>query len=427
MSAITQAPYSGVGIYPAWLEELREQAQDRFDSMDWPGTELEEWRRSRLMEYDLERFVWQPREARLEHSSEQPRPGYITDIQVHDDQVQFRGSLPTGVDIYALHLPGEWDRMEQTLQGFVRDNLARAAAGVSHRLQAWHLSQLSGLLVVRIQPGTSLSEPLLLEWMLSGQSGISSPRVMLWAGENSAVSLDIVYRSLSARKILHNGSLHLQAGSDSRIHLTQSQFLNRSSLFFQENRLSLNSGAQVEYQENLLGARYSRIDSGTALEGKSARAELKGLFLAGPGQKTEIHTLQDHIAPQAWSRAYYKGMARDDGYSLYDGMIRVEPGAEQTDAYLTNKNLLLNKGACAYSMPKLRIMNDNVKCSHGSTTGRINAEHLFYLQARGFSQAQAVELLTQAFFSELLENSRDYVSRRILDYLEQPVSLGDGV
>ncbi len=116
----------------------------------------------------------------------------------------------------------------------------------------------------------------------------------------------------------------------------------------------------------------------------------------------DIRTVQNHFSPRATSRAYYKGAVAGGGRTIFQGLIEVGTGASGTDAFLSNKNLILGDAARADSIPTLRIGNNDVKCSHGSTTGRLNDEELFYLESRGISPADAREMLVTGYFEDLL-------------------------
>src|ERR671933_184923 len=126
------------------------------------------------------------------------------------------------------------------------------------------------------------------------------------------------------------------------------------------------------------------------------------LDVADSSQVLDHHTLQDHIAPNAHSDLLYKGALRDESLAVFSGLIRVEPGAQKTDAYQTNRNLILGTDeAMAVSLPNLEIMADDVKCSHGSTTGQVDDVELFYLMSRGIPRAEAEKLVVFGFFGEV--------------------------
>jgi Fe-S cluster assembly protein SufD len=137
----------------------------------------------------------------------------------------------------------------------------------------------------------------------------------------------------------------------------------------------------------------------------------------------DIRTVQRHRAPSTTSRAFYKGALKDRSRAIYQGLIEVSPGAAKTDAFLTDRNLILNDGARADSIPSLRIDTNDVKCSHGSTTGKIDEAQVFYLMSRGLARAEAERMLTLGYFEELLasvpeslaEELRGLIERRIAD------------
>jgi Fe-S cluster assembly protein SufD len=129
---------------------------------------------------------------------------------------------------------------------------------------------------------------------------------------------------------------------------------------------------------------------------------LNGLFMAGGRQHTDTHTWVDHAEPHCTTRELYKGILDGAAHGVFVGKILVRQGAGGTDAQQTNKNLLLSREALVDSVPQLEILADDVKCKHGSTTGQLDPEALFYLRSRGLHQEAARSLLTYAFASDLV-------------------------
>jgi Fe-S cluster assembly protein SufD len=135
----------------------------------------------------------------------------------------------------------------------------------------------------------------------------------------------------------------------------------------------------------------------------------------------DLRTVQHHKAGGSYSRSFYKGAVKDSGRTVYQGLIEVLPTAPKTDAYLTNRNLILNDGARADSIPGLRINQDDVRCSHGSTTGRIDPAQVFYLQTRGLAPREAARLLVTAYFQELVDLMPEEMKARVSAAVEQRV------
>ena len=168
------------------------------------------------------------------------------------------------------------------------------------------------------------------------------------------------------------------------------------------------------------------MDAGLADTG--SESEMLGLYFADKDQVLDHHTLQDHLAADAFSDLLYKGAMRDDSLGVFSGLIRVEPGAQKTDAYQTNRNLILGSDdAMAVSLPRLEISADDVKCSHGSTTGQVDEVEMFYLMSRGIPRAEAEKLVVFGFFGEVtsripLTGVREKLDRAI----EAKIGLGFG-
>jgi Fe-S cluster assembly protein SufD len=152
----------------------------------------------------------------------------------------------------------------------------------------------------------------------------------------------------------------------------------------------------------LQGAALARHDINVTLDGEGSENTLNGLFMATRQQHLDNHTRIDHVRPHCTSRELYKGILDGQGRGVFNGKIVVHKDAQQTDAMQTNKNLLLSPEASIDTKPQLEIFNNDVKCSHGSTIGRLDESSLFYLRARGLDEAEARSLLTYAFASELV-------------------------
>jgi Fe-S cluster assembly protein SufD len=152
-----------------------------------------------------------------------------------------------------------------------------------------------------------------------------------------------------------------------------------------------------------LGARYSRFESLSRLIGEGARSDLLAVAIALADQEFDARTLQDHISPHTASDLLYKNALSDRARCTFGGLIRVEPQAHFTDAYQKVRNLLLSDDAEANSMPGLEILADNVRCTHGATSGQIEKDELFYLRSRGIPIPMAQRLIVTGFLNEVIQ------------------------
>jgi Fe-S cluster assembly protein SufD len=152
-----------------------------------------------------------------------------------------------------------------------------------------------------------------------------------------------------------------------------------------------------------LGGRYSRFESLSRLIGEGARSDLLAVSIADQDQEFDARTLQDHISPHTTSDLLYKNALDGRARSIFGGLIRVERHAHFTDAYQKVRNLLLSDDAEADSMPGLEILADNVRCTHGATSGQIDEDELFYLRTRGIPTNLAQRLIVSGFLNEVIK------------------------
>ena len=151
------------------------------------------------------------------------------------------------------------------------------------------------------------------------------------------------------------------------------------------------------------GSRYSRFESLSRLIGEGGRSDLLAVAVAKHEQEFDARTLQDHVSPHTASDLLYKNALDDRARTIFGGLIRVEPHAHFTDAYQKVRNLLLSDDAEANSMPGLEILADNVRCTHGATSGQINEDELFYLRTRGIPVPVAERLIVTGFLDEVVQ------------------------
>jgi Fe-S cluster assembly protein SufD len=152
-----------------------------------------------------------------------------------------------------------------------------------------------------------------------------------------------------------------------------------------------------------VGAKYSRFESLSRLVGEGGRSDLLAVAVARHQQEFDARTLQDHISPRTASDLLYKNALDDRARTIFGGLIRVEPHAHFTDAYQKVRNLLLSDEAEANSMPGLEILADNVRCTHGATSGQIEEDQLFYLRSRGIPTKICQRLLVTGFLDEVIQ------------------------
>ena len=204
-----------------------------------------------------------------------------------------------------------------------------------------------------------------------------------------------------------------------------------SQVGYQSSRIgrdaSLNSSVVA------LGGDYARVRTDSRIDGKGGSAELNAVYFTDLERMHDFRTLQDHVAPSTTSNLLFKGAVQDHGRSVYSGMIRVRPEARGTNAFQTNRNLVLSEGAGAESVPNLEILTDDVSCSHASAVGPVDEEQLYYLESRGVPPVAAERLIVMGFLGEVLDRLpspsllagvRATISQRLASRDDAPAAAG---
>jgi Fe-S cluster assembly protein SufD len=406
-------------IEPLWMRTIRGEARERFAAMPWPTPADEEWRRMDVSRLALEGFA--PVEAARAAWPLEAAPGAAAGFIRFDagrcTEVALREELrEKGVRLVPLELALE--EFETPLYGLFDG----AVKGMDNRFMAWHYGEWSHGAFLWVPPGLEIPEPFFFDFTERAAGALSSPHVTVILGEGARAS--VVQRIAGGegpQGMLCNAGVDLRLGDAAGLVFCEVQELSLSALYFRHARATVGRDATLRHFDAAFGGRLVKTRIDCELDGAGAEAHLDGVYFCGKGQQMDIRTVQNHRSPRASSRAYYKGAIEGGGRTVFQGLIEVAPGASGTDAFLTNRNLILGEGARSDSIPTLKIGNNDVKCSHGSTTGRLNDEELFYLQSRGLSVEEAREMLVIGYFEDLLgsapEKFREDSLSRIRDRL----------
>ncbi len=429
------------GRTPTWLLNLRQNALEAFLKLGFPKPGDEEWRY----------FPVAPIARRVTGA-----PGTAegpVSLKAREDARRAVEALgPLGVSQRGMHqlvfLNGRLDpdcsRVEGLPKGVRIESVARLLerepASLEPRLGlmrghrensfvALNTSFLYDGAFLLVPDRTVVSEPIHVVHVTDGNGGgvAAHPRLLVAIGENAQATVLETYVSLG----------------EAFVNPVTEVFLGRQGLLdhyklqeegpdaFHVGTVLVHSAPGSQYFSHVFsfGGRLVRNEATVHLHGDGAGTTLDGLFLASGEQLVDNHTLVDHARPHCGSQQYYKGILDGKGRGAFDGRIVVRPAAARTDAHQKNRNLLLSPEAQVDSKPQLEIYNNDVKCTHGSATGRLDPDALFYLRSRGLSEGEARSVLTFAFGSEITERVkvgplRDHVEARVLGWLGAQVPAG---
>jgi len=242
-------------------------------------------------------------------------------------------------------------------------------------------------------------------WQELPQLAILAPTLLI-AEEGSRVTLVSELLSMGCDicpTAYHGGVTELFVGAGAQVRYVNAQDLGQQVFDLRRQTALLDRDSRLEWLSINLGGRVSRSAQHTLLRAPGAGAWITGLYLPADRQHMAFDTLQDHLAPSCTSDLLYQGALLGRSRAVYEGVIRARPGAQKTDAYQSNRNLLLSSKARADSLPQLEIEANDLRCSHGATVSQVDEEQVFYLQSRGIPRVEAVRLIVEGFFRPSLD------------------------
>jgi Fe-S cluster assembly protein SufD len=252
----------------------------------------------------------------------------------------------------------------------------------------------------------------------SGHPGLTTPRTLVRAGKGSHLRLVETFLGVgSGEGSLCSAVADVDVGEGARVeHVRLHRHVDAAS---HVGTLHVTEAPASNYTAHTfcLGGRLLREDVHTILGGEEIESTLNGLSLALADEHVDHYTTIEHAAPNCASHELYKGVLGGKAHTVFRGKIHVHQVAQKTDAYQSNQNLLLSPDAEIDSKPQLEIYADDVKCSHGSTTGQLDEDALFYLRARGIGRREATRVLTRAFAGELVDRICDEPLRQHVEQL----------
>jgi Fe-S cluster assembly protein SufD len=282
-----------------------------------------------------------------------------------------------------------------------------------------------GGVFIHVQKGLITEHPVYMYHIADARSShiLAQPRSLVHIGENAEVELVENYTTIGLSESFTNQVVEIIIEKEARVGYYKIQ--NDASHASQVNTTHFRQvgKSHIHAVTISLNGGIVRNNLNIALEAEYSEAFMYGLYFIDGSSHVDNHTLVDHIKPNCESNELYKGIINGNAGAVFNGKIMVQPHAQKTNAYQSNKNILLSEGASVNTKPQLEIFADDVKCSHGCTIGRLDEEGMFYLQSRGITEKIARSLLVHAFAVDILEHIklvqiRNYVDQLISERLE---------
>lgn len=270
-------------------------------------------------------------------------------------------------------------------------------------------------LVVRVKKGTHLEEELVLNQVVDLQDGeFAATRLFIVLEENSSLKCQYHFLGSGAESSLLNHATEVLVGKNARLELNFVQEVGRGNLMT-TTEVSCERDANFTTNCIQLSGKLIRNNLNIRLKGENVETHLNGFYMINSNELFDNHTHVDHLVPHCDSNETYRGILSGNATGVFNGKVFVHRDAQKTNGYQSNNNILLSDDATMNSKPELEIYADDVRCSHGSTTGQLDEEAVFYLRARGLDEFGATALLLTAFASEVLNSISNEELRAILE------------
>jgi Fe-S cluster assembly protein SufD len=410
---------------PDWVTDQRRSAWQLFERMRWPSQRDEEWMRTDIRLFHVERF-----QLLRSAKAAQPMTGVMS------EGIELAGSLSAvdGVPADYVTLQEKW-KSQGVLFGslgqmilehgeFIRKYLFQAVDPSKDRFAALHQAVWSGGLFLYVPRNVSIELPIHHMTYMS-EGGTDTCHTLLILDEGAEATVLSETASLPESTGLHVGAIEIFVGDRANLRYVNFQDWGQQVWHFAHQKAVLGADASLQWTVAALGSRLAKVNQHVALAGAGARSQVNGVLFTENRQHLSYHTMQHHQQPACTSDFLYKAALQDMSRTVWRGMIKVDPGAQRTDGYQRNDNLLLSPKARADSIPGLEIEADDVRCTHGSTSGRVDEELIFYAQSRGFTRKEAIRMVVTGFFQQIFDritipSVRDALSlaiaRRVREY-----------
>jgi len=366
---------------------MRAELLERYRALPLPTKSDEHWRFTDLSGFDPDAFA-------ADGATEIAAPATLLDVDA-------AGVAVVGESGIRIERAPDGIRLEPLTDDHP---LLHSLVGWDEKFAAHNAAMWQHGLLVEVPKGVVVERPLYVRIANSVEAGSLFWRLLVVAEPESRFTVIEEYVSSTPELSGYsNAAVEIVVGQAAKVEYVSVQSLSRGTWHFASHHARVERDAELDWVTGGFGSAKGKVRIQNDLAGQGATSRVTGAYFADGTQHLDYDTFQEHIAPSTTSDFAFKGALRDNARAVWRGMIRVEEGAQKTNAYQENRNLLLSKSAHADSIPGLEILANDVRCTHGATLGQVDREQLFYLMARGLSRAEAERLIVRGFFQDVLD------------------------
>jgi Fe-S cluster assembly protein SufD len=371
---------------PDWLVERRRKGASLARELELPTPKAKGWEFTDLSDLDLDSYA--------------PGAGTVDGLEGLATEDGGPLVLPLAVAV---------ERVPELVTGRFGSIVSSDDPFVARNERDW----TNGVLVY-VPRGERLAEPLRLSVLQEGDGSLGWRTLIVLEEEAQAEVWERYATADGDAEGLFNGVVELSVGPGANLRYVCEQELSDRTWVFATQRAELARDASLEWVALGFGSARGKVRMETELGGAGSSAKVTGAYAGAGRQHLDFDTTQEHAAPHTTSDLAFRGVLADRATAVWRGMIRVDPGAQQTDAFQESRNLLLSKRAHADAIPGLEIEANDVRCTHAAAIAQIDPEQLFYLRTRGMLQPQAERLIIDGFLQELAERTGEGPLREAL-------------
>jgi len=389
-----------------WYTKRRLATLKLYQAMPMPSLSDEAWRRTDIRTFKWGEVVWphavngkgKVPAALLKPLVGKEQGGQLVQIGSKVAEVSLHASLKKQKVIFT-----DFFTAAKKYPELVKKYLGKTVPATEGKFAALAEVMADYGLFVYVPRGAQCALPLHSVAWLAGAAHFGRVLIVVEDGASATVVHETSSPENAKQETLHAATVEVKVGKNAHLTFVELQSLGKRVWNFSHERVSVGQNSKVDWIFVATGSHLTKNFSEIDLDGEGAVGKMSGYYFAEGDQHLDHDTQQNHHAAHTTSDLLFKGALKDKSRSVWQGMIYVAPGAQKTDGYQANRNLVLSKEARADSIPGLEIMADDVRCTHGATVGRIEDEHLFYLQARGMDRKEAERMVVDGFFDPIVQ------------------------
>jgi len=356
---------------PTWLEERRQRGASLAESLPLPDQKAKGWEFTDLSSLELDAY----------------------------DNGTPTATIAGAGGATVLPLPAALDSHGELVQEWLGSLVPVDDPFVARNEASWR----NGVLV-HVPAGVRLEEPIRVEVAVDDDRAAIGWRTLIVLEEGAEAEIwEHCLSHQDGTDALLNSVVELHVGQGAKLRYISSQDISERAWIFATQRARVERDAQLDWTALGFGSARGKVRMETNLAGPGSEARVTGGYAGAPGQHLDYDTTQEHSAPNTFSDLAFRGVLASGATAVWRGMIRVDPGAQQTDAFQESRNLLLSPDAHADAIPGLEIEADDVRCTHAAAIAQIDRDQLFYLTSRGLDPAGAKQLIIEGFLESLVE------------------------